>query len=344
VYTGSEYLFGVARFTTEGFVDNTFSGDGKHAYNFSASTTDWATAVVVQGGTRIIVGGFTNGEFALAAFTLSGALDTSFGSSGQSVLNLGGSDYLYAMILAPDNSIYAAGVRSLGGNGDFAVLHLTANGLGIFCPIGGCAWPAGMVFHDWGSSYAVASAIDIRSDGHIVVAGTIGGDRMGWAQYSPTSSERVAGGITNFPGTEEATAVKFSGLDKVILAGYHLYSDDRNLAVVRFQTTTTGAIVDVDEGPRTGASARFQTMLPNPSTEKMTIAFDLPSAQPVNIVLYDVSGRAVRTIANEPLPAGRHQRIWDGADGNGLPVAAGVYFAQLVAGTDRDRRKLVVIR
>jgi hypothetical protein len=52
----------------------------------------------------------------------------------------------------------------------------------------------------------------------------------------------------------------------------------------------------------------------------------------------------VRTLADEMLPAGRHQRIWDGADGDGRRVAAGVYFAQLVAGADRDRKKVVVLR
>jgi hypothetical protein len=60
--------------------------------------------------------------------------------------------------------------------------------------------------------------------------------------------------------------------------------------------------------------------------------------------VFNVAGRLVRTLADGPFAAGRHRRIWDGTDGRGNPVAAGVYFARLDAGAVHERRSIVVVR
>ncbi len=59
--------------------------------------------------------------------------------------------------------------------------------------------------------------------------------------------------------------------------------------------------------------------------------------------LYDVRGRAVRTLVNEQVPPGRYQATWDGKDQNGTRVTPGVYFYELIAGADRLTKKALVI-
>ncbi|HEX7880317.1 MAG TPA: HYR domain-containing protein [Candidatus Eisenbacteria bacterium] len=86
---------------------------------------------------------------------------------------------------------------------------------------------------------------------------------------------------------------------------------------------------------------------PNPLAQATAIEFELPTAATVRLEVFDVVGRPVRLLLNEPRTAGRQAAAWDGADDAGRPVADGVYFYQLtvVEGTPfREVRKLVVSR
>jgi flagellar hook assembly protein FlgD len=57
---------------------------------------------------------------------------------------------------------------------------------------------------------------------------------------------------------------------------------------------------------------------------------DLESRGSVTVVVFDVKGRFVRTVWNGVLPEGRNLVRWDGTNGDGHPVATGVYFARAV--------------
>jgi hypothetical protein len=81
--------------------------------------------------------------------------------------------------------------------------------------------------------------------------------------------------------------------------------------------------------------------LPNPFDATSSIAFDLASASHVQARLYSVEGQLVSTLANEPLPAGRHVLQWDGKDDRGGRAASGVYFLRMRAGHCEVQRKLI---
>jgi len=44
------------------------------------------------------------------------------------------------------------------------------------------------------------------------------------------------------------------------------------------------------------------------------------------------------------MPAGEHRVVWNGADQTGLPVASGIYFVRLSAGSQVDTRKIVLLK
>ena len=46
-------------------------------------------------------------------------------------------------------------------------------------------------------------------------------------------------------------------------------------------------------------------------------------------MIYDLAGRLVRVLADQSLPAGRHEYVWDGIDQHGRQVASGVYLYAL---------------
>ncbi|MEO1728050.1 MAG: T9SS type A sorting domain-containing protein [Bacteroidota bacterium] len=78
---------------------------------------------------------------------------------------------------------------------------------------------------------------------------------------------------------------------------------------------------------------------PNPLATRATLAYDVPEAGPVHLVLYDVLGRAVATVAEGVHAAGRHEARLDAAS---LP--SGAYVARLEAGGVALTRRLTVVR
>ena len=68
---------------------------------------------------------------------------------------------------------------------------------------------------------------------------------------------------------------------------------------------------------------------PNPSSSATQIAFALASAARVDLSVFDAAGRRVATLMQGEVPMGSRSVTWDGRGTDGLPVAAGVYFARL---------------
>ena len=90
---------------------------------------------------------------------------------------------------------------------------------------------------------------------------------------------------------------------------------------------------------------RLHGAAPNPFNPSTLLRFDLPRPGLVDLALYDVAGRRVRTLARQaPLPAGAHAARWDGRDDAGRVAAAGVYFAALRCGDDRATLKLMLLK
>jgi flagellar hook assembly protein FlgD len=64
----------------------------------------------------------------------------------------------------------------------------------------------------------------------------------------------------------------------------------------------------------------------------------------VELKLYDVTGRLVKTLAHREFAAGEHNLVWDGTDDEGRLVARGVYFYQLRTPSFVSQKKLAVLR
>ena len=75
------------------------------------------------------------------------------------------------------------------------------------------------------------------------------------------------------------------------------------------------------------------------------IVFGLAKTEHVDLRIYDISGRLVRTVANRVFAAGQdHTVIWDGTNDSGDLVARGVYFYQLRTPTFISQKKLAVLK
>jgi photosystem II stability/assembly factor-like uncharacterized protein len=78
---------------------------------------------------------------------------------------------------------------------------------------------------------------------------------------------------------------------------------------------------------------------PNPFQSQTTILYSLPRPMGVRLAIYDVTGRAVRTLVDGVQGAGDQHVAWDGRDERGILSPSGVYVCRLeAAGTSRTHK------
>lgn len=84
---------------------------------------------------------------------------------------------------------------------------------------------------------------------------------------------------------------------------------------------------------------------PNPSRPGAAVELRIPERGVVEVSVYDVAGRRVRSLFEGMRDAGAHELSWDGRDDSGRAVAAGAYFVELrIDGQQRATRKSVLLQ
>jgi hypothetical protein len=83
---------------------------------------------------------------------------------------------------------------------------------------------------------------------------------------------------------------------------------------------------------------------PNPFRGEAQIGFSLAQRSAVELAIYSVDGRRVRTLVSGLREPGEYRQAWDGRDDQGSPASAGVYYARLVAGKNHFTRTVVYLK
>ncbi len=83
---------------------------------------------------------------------------------------------------------------------------------------------------------------------------------------------------------------------------------------------------------------------PNPFNPSTSIRFALPAPQRVRLDVLNILGQRVVTLIDRQLSAGVHTILWDGRNGDGEPVASGVYFYRLDTDGFAASRKMILLK
>ncbi|MDZ7369596.1 MAG: T9SS type A sorting domain-containing protein [candidate division KSB1 bacterium] len=83
---------------------------------------------------------------------------------------------------------------------------------------------------------------------------------------------------------------------------------------------------------------------PNPFNPETRIDYELPRAETVELAVYDLSGRLIKRLVDQSMPAGYHTVTWDGSDQEGSAVGSGVYFVQMRAGDFHAVKRVTLLR
>jgi uncharacterized delta-60 repeat protein len=169
-YIGSVPDFAIARYNSDGSLDNSFGIGGLVTTDFSGSD-DYGNSVALQADNKIVLAGTadTGGsrDFALARYNSDGSLDTSFGNGGLVTTDFFElDDGCSSVVIQPDGKIVVAGGTRTGGSTDFAVARYNPDG-----SLDESFGRGGLATTDFFNFRAGGSDIALQPDGKIIVVG-----------------------------------------------------------------------------------------------------------------------------------------------------------------------------
>ena len=103
-------------------------------------------------------------------------------------------------------------------------------------------------------------------------------------------------------------------------------------------------IQDMGSGGTLTLTTLLDPVWPNPVTSESQIRYHLPASDFVQLRVYDMAGRLVRSIEEGFRLQGAHTTTWDGSGDNGQRLPSGVYFVQVEGCDSFDSKKVVVLR
>jgi hypothetical protein len=152
------------------------------------------------------------------------------------------------------------------------------------------------------------------------------------AGESQSAASAVLGGVELDPLLPGSTTVS------AVIPGFLATTAASHLVVVKSHQVSTGAAA-VPLAPGLAQN------IPNPFNPVTTIGYQVPAGgADVNITVFDIAGRVVRTLVNEHRSPGAWLAQWNGEDNRGQHVASGVYFYRMRAGAFVETKKMVLLK
>ncbi len=110
---------------------------------------------------------------------------------------------------------------------------------------------------------------------------------------------------------------------------------------VTLSYTFITAIEDESKIPET---FQLSQNYPNPFNPETNINFSLPKQGRVRLVIYDILGRAIKTLADGTYAAGTHSLKWNGRTNTGQQAASGAYIYRIVTKDFAGSKKMLFLK
>jgi hypothetical protein len=150
-----------------------------------------------------------------------------------------------------------------------------------------------------------------------------------WTQYSYD--------LSSFAGDTIYVAVQCVSVDE-----FYLFVDD---------FLCTASSVGIGEDPPHAMVPRgfnLHQNYPNPFNPSTTITIDIPGVsgekQHVEVTIYDIRGRRVKTLVDSDLESGNHRIHWNGRNEKGESASSGIYLYTLKTQKETFTRKMTVLK
>lgn len=118
---------------------------------------------------------------------------------------------------------------------------------------------------------------------------------------------------------------------------------------ITFSEITDGVITivkanEIDNQNHIPLTYSLDQCYPNPFNAFTTIKYQIAVAGKVNLNIYDIRGRKVRTLVNTIKNTGNYSLIWDGSNDSGQNLASGIYFYQIHTEKYIKTKKMILLK
>ncbi len=162
---------------------------------------------------------------------------------------------------------------------------------------------------------------------------------LNWLSVSPSSGTLPPQGYARLDVTMDATELEEGDYHADVLLTTNDPGNPEVAIPVTLTVTSSTGIVEGQPG-----AAIFFGAAPNPFSPETNLHFSLPDEARVDLKIYDVAGRLVRSLVSGSRPAGANKVHWNGTDSAGHAVASGTYFARLVVDGHAEIKSLTLVR
>ncbi len=334
--------FALARYNTDGNLDNTFNDDGKLSFNFDTGSA-FGTSLALQTDGKLVISGYTASgnvnDFAMARINSNGTLDATFGNDGKIITIITPyDDKSYSVAIQSDEKIVVAGFATTANPYyKFAVVRYQPDGT-----LDGTFGEDGIVITVFGDYLDYPRTLVIQQDGKIIVAGLSGTamqSDFALARYNTNGTLDNNFGINGkvitpvSAGYETIYSMKLQPDGKLVAGGFAQSGSEYKFALARYFADLS---VNVNDVPKTENTV---SIYPNPLEQQNTLSYFLQNDGPVSITLIDLNGNIVkRFLTNEFQQAGQ-QDVSLELD---QELSQGCYFLCLT--TDSGQISLKIIR
>lgn len=128
--------------------------------------------------------------------------------------------------------------------------------------------------------------------------------------------------------------------DLASVNGRHLWAVGDSGRIMYFNDVTNIS----DPTPRIPQYFELHQNYPNPFNPETVIRFSLNKNMHINLVVYDITGKEIHTLADHTLPPGLHIVRWDGTNMSGIKVAGGVYIYRMEAAGQVFSKKMILLK
>jgi uncharacterized delta-60 repeat protein len=243
--------FVVARITTSGHYDGTFTANGGLTTVAMGNGADAFEVAIAPDG-KIVVGGTaympgTAADFGIARLTADGDPDNSFDGDGQRTIDLGGNEETRGLAVTPDGKVLIAGHSSVT---NFALVRLDSTGSPDLSFNGD-----GTLRIAFGAGTTFAHGVAIQPDGKIVLAGKAQSG-FAFARVLPGGTLDTTFGdagrqvvLFNSKPDDGANRVGVEPDGGIVAAGVIRGTTNLDMAVVKLQGDPTGSTPGGTGGP-----------------------------------------------------------------------------------------------
>ncbi len=302
-------------------------------YNGTNNANDVPSDMAIDGSGNVFVTGGSSGSTSSNDY-----VTVKYNSAGQEQWNAryngtgNDNDVASSLILSSAGNIYVTGSSiGQGSATDYATVMYNSSGVQ--------QWATRYNGPNNTSDDATSIGVDAFGNAYVTGGSNAGGTNLDYQTIKYNMSgqqmwEQRYNGPGN--GVDAALSIFVMASGDVVVTGNSMGSgSSSDYATVRY-TSTVGIEPVTSEIPE-----RFKLYdnYPNPFNPVTKIKFDVPKQSFTKLIIYDVTGKTIRTLVNQELTAGSYVYNFDA-----VSLASGVLFYKIQAGDFTDVKKMVLVK